>query len=234
MGLAGRALAWLLGWFHWLRRCVLHVVTRKSTIERILDRAVVTPAMVALLRSAILDSKVLGRRGLRQIIIGEAPFAVEDIAIRITEAKRIRANSPRFRSRILPNLQKCLAQLNGVNLALERLLALKCTAFNGGDDGHETLLEELWDTYIPGTPRVGGRITTEWGALGFQGKDPASDFRWVRLQNARRNNRAPPQRYPFHPSATRACRYVTRSNMCVWVRTRPRWACIHSGSARLC
>lgn len=30
----------------------------------------------------------------------------------------------------------------------------------------------------PGVTRQGGRVTGDWGEIGFQGKDPATDFRY--------------------------------------------------------
>lgn len=41
----------------------------------------------------------------------------------------------------------------------------------------QALLEKLWNHLKPDVKREGGRITEEWGEIGFQGKDPASDFR---------------------------------------------------------
>jgi hypothetical protein len=41
----------------------------------------------------------------------------------------------------------------------------------------QAMLESLWEALKPGVSRQGGRITSEWGEIGFQGKDPASDFR---------------------------------------------------------
>lgn len=39
------------------------------------------------------------------------------------------------------------------------------------------MLEALWAALKPGVSRQGGRVTSEWGEIGFQGKDPATDFR---------------------------------------------------------
>jgi hypothetical protein len=41
----------------------------------------------------------------------------------------------------------------------------------------QALLEEMWSALKPGVRRQGGRITEEWGEVGFQGRDPATDFR---------------------------------------------------------
>lgn len=42
---------------------------------------------------------------------------------------------------------------------------------------HETQLEALWDFLTLERERSGGRYTDEWDLLGFQGKDPKTDFR---------------------------------------------------------
>ena len=49
--------------------------------------------------------------------------------------------------------------------------------FSSSNDAHETKLEKLWSLLLPGQEREGGRITREWGRIGFQQSDPATDFR---------------------------------------------------------
>eukprot|EP00770_Monocercomonoides_exilis_P015614 MONOS_15563.1-p1 / transcript=MONOS_15563.1 / gene=MONOS_15563 / organism=Monocercomonoides_exilis_PA203 / gene_product=unspecified product / transcript_product=unspecified product / location=Mono_scaffold01272:9987-12572(+) / protein_length=718 / sequence_SO=supercontig / SO=protein_coding / is_pseudo=false len=51
------------------------------------------------------------------------------------------------------------------------------TPFKTGELSHETQLEAIWDLATNGKERVGGRMTDEWELLGFQGKNPATDFR---------------------------------------------------------
>ncbi|KAJ1639130.1 ELMO/CED-12 family-domain-containing protein [Pavlovales sp. CCMP2436] len=66
-------------------------------------------------------------------------------------------------------------------LALTALVAdaglLRKTAFSSQDPGHEEALELLWGTLQPSRLRQGGRISKDWGDIGFQGVDPATDFR---------------------------------------------------------
>eukprot|EP00050_Salpingoeca_kvevrii_P007727 m.298154 g.298154 ORF g.298154 m.298154 type:complete len:358 (+) comp13794_c0_seq1:112-1185(+) len=51
----------------------------------------------------------------------------------------------------------------------------KKTAFLDDHDGHMGELRELWLLMLPDEPFE--RISPRWGELGFQGKDPATDFR---------------------------------------------------------
>eukprot|EP01113_Clastostelium_recurvatum_P042658 TRINITY_DN6930_c0_g1_i2.p1 TRINITY_DN6930_c0_g1~~TRINITY_DN6930_c0_g1_i2.p1 ORF type:complete len:166 (+),score=38.86 TRINITY_DN6930_c0_g1_i2:389-886(+) len=43
------------------------------------------------------------------------------------------------------------------------------------------MLAGLWDALRPGVARQGGRISKDWGDIGFQGSDPATDFRGMGL-----------------------------------------------------
>lgn len=57
---------------------------------------------------------------------------------------------------------------------LRALHALKCTPYSAE---HEPLLQRLWAVAFPGVRYPEGRVSEDWLHLGFQGPDPASDFR---------------------------------------------------------
>ena len=61
-------------------------------------------------------------------------------------------------------------------LALDQLRDRCSTSYDTGDAAHEERLEALWNALRPGVRRT-ARLTEEWGELGFQGQDPATDFR---------------------------------------------------------
>jgi len=48
--------------------------------------------------------------------------------------------------------------------------------YDSNNEVHEAMLEEIWTALTGGADRE-GRITKQWGELGFQGKDPGTDFR---------------------------------------------------------
>ena len=50
-------------------------------------------------------------------------------------------------------------------------------AYNELNADDEAKLEQLWTLLRPDVRRRGGRMTDEWGELGFQGNNPATDFR---------------------------------------------------------
>ena len=53
---------------------------------------------------------------------------------------------------------------------------LKCTAYSSANSSHERLLRRLWECGFPGVP-LAERVSDHWLHLGFQGPDPATDFR---------------------------------------------------------
>lgn len=80
-----------------------------------------------------------------------------------------------------PELEHNLASVLRHVVALAALHAevdlLRKTAYSASDARHEETLERLWQLLQPGRPRQGGRHSKDWGDIGFQGADPATDFR---------------------------------------------------------
>lgn len=74
------------------------------------------------------------------------------------------------------NIVRCLEQIAAVNKVAAHLRMLASTPFSTDNEEHENQLEELWKKLLPGVERD-GRVTREWGRLGFQQSDPATDFR---------------------------------------------------------
>lgn len=63
-----------------------------------------------------------------------------------------------------------------INVSILHLEKVRLESFSSMNSHHEALLEKLWKALKPYTRR-NGRITKEWQEIGFQGKDPATDFR---------------------------------------------------------
>ncbi|KAG2759624.1 hypothetical protein Pcac1_g28364 [Phytophthora cactorum] len=82
---------------------------------------------------------------------------------------------------LMTNVRSCLQRCNFVNKVYARVYALKNEAYSSSKPEHEELLEQLWTNLKPDVRREGGRITKEWGEIGFQGTDPMSDFRGMGL-----------------------------------------------------
>jgi hypothetical protein len=78
---------------------------------------------------------------------------------------------------LITNMRSCLQRCNFVNRVYARVHLLRDEAYSSANTKHEEMLEQLWANLKPNVRRSGGRITKEWGEIGFQGTDPMSDFR---------------------------------------------------------
>ena len=70
----------------------------------------------------------------------------------------------------MANVRACLYRCNYVNKVYARVYTLKNEGYNSLKHEHEEMLEQLWTNLKPDVRRKGGRITKEWGEIGFQGK----------------------------------------------------------------
>ncbi|DAZ98005.1 TPA: hypothetical protein N0F65_005163 [Lagenidium giganteum] len=75
------------------------------------------------------------------------------------------------------NLRSCLHRCSFANRTFAQLFSLKDQPYDSSNAKHEATLEQLWSNLKPDVRRSGGRITKEWGEIGFQGTDPMTDFR---------------------------------------------------------
>eukprot|EP01133_Synstelium_polycarpum_P020529 gene20529-24649_t len=103
-------------------------------------------------------------------------FDPQQVAMMIAETKKMNQEILAFESTILPNLIAALEPLAGIQTLKSMIARLKSEQYSNFNESHEEKLEQLWDNLCPNVRRT-GRHTSEWGEIGFQGKDPATDFR---------------------------------------------------------
>ncbi|TDH67760.1 hypothetical protein CCR75_001956 [Bremia lactucae] len=111
------------------------------------------------------------------MVFDKVPFSVEAMLHDIA----IRANLDESDIALMANVRACLRQCNFVNKVYARAYALKSEGYSSLNRDHEEMLDQLWTNLKPNVRREGGRITKEWGEIGFQGTDPMSDFRGMGL-----------------------------------------------------
>ncbi|KAI8644111.1 ELMO/CED-12 family-domain-containing protein [Parasitella parasitica] len=78
-------------------------------------------------------------------------------------------------------LAKSLEQIFQSNMLLNTVEELVSTKYDSSNHLHEEKLLKLWEEMMPGT-ELESRLTTQWVEIGFQGNDPATDFRGMGLQ----------------------------------------------------
>lgn len=103
---------------------------------------------------------------------------------------------------------------------ITKLWALQRQAYDKGNEQHERMLLQLWEAAKQGE-KLPDRVGPHWKTLGFQGNDPATDFRGMgllglhtllfmakhRLQDMQ-NILASNQDYPFAAAAINVCSLI--------------------------
>ena len=169
-----------------LGKTALRWITGKCEIERILfalqgDRGIgSSERSAAMLEESLVKSRILGSFSTTTLF-GDTRFDERAVAVRILEGKRLQTRS----NILLQPLLECLILLNGNCIALETSMFLSSTKFDWSHELHRELLFGVWKNLVPGAPLqiTPGKsvVSEEWKKVGFQGKDPATDFRGVGL-----------------------------------------------------
>ena len=178
----------LLGLWKWLKAALVRWYFRVGEVEAVLREGLHSPAMsrhfaLAARRSAAIKASpgtfvaLFGSE--LGTSFGETNLSLpslEDVASMVAQAERFDPMKPNLATIVLPNLRQCINSLRfiqHVQGAVERMCA---TAYNPANGEHEKHLLQCWDALQPGKA-LSGRISKDWQTLGFQGSDPATDFR---------------------------------------------------------
>ena len=159
-----------------LLKSILHLLTGKCELERLtIHFPEARLKMVKDVRSSLRNSKTLVQVK-RSVVENYEDFSPKVISGLIREIKKFENSGLRF----------SIGTLRKSNLAIAHLKHLSETPFSSEYDKY---LEELWKNLKPNQMREGTlRHSQSWSEVGFQGFDPATDFRGgglLSLQNLR-------------------------------------------------
>jgi hypothetical protein len=175
-------LRWLRATWRAVKAALLRAYWRIGPVEEALRQGVHSPAMTARFaaaarRSARLAPGTPAHAALFGGGSGSDALSDRDVAALVLGAERVEPGRPNFQALVLPNLVACVGSLRAVAALSTRARAAAATPYDARNPRHEALLEEIWGALQPGRARAGGRHSADWQALGFQGSDPATDFR---------------------------------------------------------
>ncbi|EGG19727.1 hypothetical protein DFA_00305 [Cavenderia fasciculata] len=155
-----------------LYKFFVHLFTGTSEIERIChDYELGGHQRMMLIEQSIKLSTKLN--DIKRAMSHE--FDPQDVAQMIADTKKMNRELLAFES-IISNLVSALEPLSRHETLKTTVNTLKDEKYNTENRSHEEKLEKLWDDLCPNVRRS-SRHTSEWGEIGFQGKDPATDFR---------------------------------------------------------
>jgi len=145
-----------------------------------------TPAMTLAFYASVVGSRQL-RSAATALSSSTSSTAVPALVQDILTIKRPRLALPLRRRGyrreplattpdIQPNVAACVSHVLAANAFRSALAAAAGTAYDATNGDHEAALLGLWAAMQPGVP-LAARKGAQWTDIGFQGVDPASDFR---------------------------------------------------------
>eukprot|EP01041_Mallomonas_annulata_P007428 gene7428-15184_t len=155
----------LLKWF-------IHSWTKKCEIQRLCEKGwhswdMSFKVVLSLNKSIQLHAII------KETIHKQTCFETAHMATIIMTKKKI----PQTLNIVYLNLTHCLHAVRAIHILSSQMIKLQEELYDTTNKKHIQLLEKFWDCMKPDIRRKGGMISEEWGELGFQGKDPSTDFR---------------------------------------------------------
>lgn len=200
---------------------------------------------------------------MEKTLIFGIPFNLNHVIKQIYLRKSI--NEQLYSPIMRQNLSYCLQLLNWVNVITDRVVSLQQLSYNESNVKHVALLEALWRHLMPDVLRratestVNGTdcpispippyqplVSADWGEVGFQGKDPKTDFRGMgmygllqlvylaKLENGFRarkmlfESRHPRRYFPFAASGINVTSFVVNDLLKGRKLHRSLFQCIHN------
>lgn len=148
---------------------VLRRTTGKCELERICSGYPSGAERTKAVENCLKHSRIVA---LKKIVTAENLNAAEAVN-NIIALKSVDINrNQSFR----PALLQCLQQIGGYQKLVNQVRSLQKEKYSATEEDHEKQLMKLWNLMKPETT-LERRKTKQWGQLGFQGDDPATDFR---------------------------------------------------------
>lgn len=160
---------------------LLHYITKQCEIERICRstgyRSRIEQSLA--LGSSIKRSKQL--KSIGSIIFYPKPFTIPRVLPLIVTVKKINEQD-----NTVLKVTSCLNDIRVVNMIYDKLESLKKLKYNEQTkEMVHSQLDELWSRLKPDIMRrrdsSGSLLSDDWSDIGFQGKDPTTDFRGMGL-----------------------------------------------------
>jgi len=169
---------WIVSWLDsWaqsssLRKAIKFVIrqlTGKCELQRICESGPATPMAMRRFENSLYHCK---HPEIRRICVSDDMKIKSGFEI-IVRTKRI---IPDENPRIIQTLPIFLSKILSYNKLISKCDAIRSIAFSEENEEHEKMLMRLWQFLKP-NEELEDRYTMQWGKIGFQGRNPATDFR---------------------------------------------------------
>lgn len=107
-----------------------------------------------------------------KIITSHTPINIDATIADIETIKHIKLNRIER-----ANTTVCLQSISNIHSVISKIENTKKHIFQWKNPSHYALIDRYWTSMFPNVRRAHDTISEEWSELGFQGKDPSTDFR---------------------------------------------------------
>eukprot|EP00112_Aurelia_sp_Birch-Aquarium-sp1_P023434 Seg6984.1 transcript_id=Seg6984.1/GoldUCD/mRNA.D3Y31 product="ELMO domain-containing protein 1" protein_id=Seg6984.1/GoldUCD/D3Y31 len=165
---------WLDSWaqnssFRNILKLILRQVTGKCEIERICESGDAKPKEMRRIENSLYHSKY---PEIRRIVVADDMKVKSALEIVFIKKRMIPDEHPN----LMKTLPIFLAKLLSYNKLMTKVDEIRSDPYDEDNELHEKLLMDLW-TILKPDEELESRHTKQWGEIGFQGNNPATDFR---------------------------------------------------------
>eukprot|EP00123_Amoebidium_parasiticum_P014312 comp22436_c0_seq1/m.33683 comp22436_c0_seq1/g.33683 ORF comp22436_c0_seq1/g.33683 comp22436_c0_seq1/m.33683 type:complete len:344 (-) comp22436_c0_seq1:94-1125(-) len=157
-------------WWRRIVKYILHKVTGKCELQRLCEGPALSPEVYWEVEWSLRRSHQLAEL-YRNITKGQT-FSAANAVKAITSAKNLQTTNVFM----LANLTQCLDKRFQIAQIYVQVDRLSKEIYDSSNKSHEGRLEQLWSALVQ-DETLPGRKGAHWDRLGFQGHDPATDFR---------------------------------------------------------
>ena len=155
-------------WRHAIK-FVTRQLTGKCELQRICESGPANPTAMRKFENSLYHSK---HSDIRRICVSDDTKVKTGFEI-IVRIKRI---IPEDNPTVLKTMPIFLSKILSYNKLLTKCDEIRSVSYNEENEDHEKMLLKLWHMLKPDED-LEDRYTKQWGEIGFQGKNPATDFR---------------------------------------------------------
>lgn len=108
--------------------------------------------------------------------IPESQIQIDIVDRAINTVLQVKKINPKYHPSFPKSFGWCVEAIFGYKRLITLVEELRLENYSSENPKHEEMLYELWNQLVPDV-KLEGRITKQWQEIGFQGDDPATDFR---------------------------------------------------------
>ena len=173
-----KIMEWIVSWLDsWAQssslrnaiKFVIRQITGKGELQRICEDEPANPKAMKKFENSLYHTKY---SEIRRICVSD-DMKVKSAFEIIVRTKRI---IPDDNPVVMNKMPIFLSKILSYNKLLTKCDEIRSVPFNEENEEHEKMLMSVWNLLKP-DEELENRYTKQWGEIGFQGKNPATDFR---------------------------------------------------------